>query len=81
MSDDDIINWKLLGRRIADVQQSLRELRFLADIDRRNSRDLYDSLTFEVARQIGALDAKVEALAERIEERFDEIAQLIKGSK
>jgi len=74
---DDVVNWRLLGKHITEMQQQLRELRSIIDIDRRNSRALYDSLTFEVARQISAVDAKVEALAERIEERFDRIEQLL----
>lgn len=82
---DDVVDLKLLGKRVADIQQTLREIRTIADVDRRNNRALYDSLAFEMARHIGAVDSKVEALAERveelsdrIEERFNRIEQLLR---
>jgi hypothetical protein len=79
MSDN--VELQLLGKHVAEIQQQLREMRSVADIDRRNNRALYDSLIHEVARQMSTVDAKVEALAERIEERFDRIEQLLRAEK
>jgi hypothetical protein len=53
--------------------QSMREMKFAADVDRRNVRSQYDNLVFEVGNAIGKIDAKVEMLAEHLEGRLDSV--------
>ena len=53
------------------IQTELREMKFAADVDRRNSTSQYNNLVAEVGTIIGKLDAKVEFGFEAVNERID----------
>ena len=55
------------------IQTELREMKFAAEVDRRNARSHYDNLVVEVGNAIGKIDAKVEMMAEHLETRLDKI--------
>ena len=55
------------------IQGDLREMRFAADVDRRNATSLYNNLAAEFGASIGKLDAKVEIGFEVVNERIDRL--------
>jgi DNA anti-recombination protein RmuC len=57
--------------QLQSIQTELREMKFAAEVDRRNARSHYDNLVVEVGGAIGKIDAKAEMLAEHLEERLD----------
>jgi DNA repair exonuclease SbcCD ATPase subunit len=63
----------VIQAQLQSIQNELREMKFAADVDRRNVRSQYDNLVFEVGNAIGKIDAKVEMLAEHLEGRLDSV--------
>ena len=57
--------------QLQSIQTELREMKFAAEVDRRNARSHYDNLVIEVGTAIGRMDAKVEMMAEHLEGRLD----------
>jgi hypothetical protein len=52
---------------------AVREMKFAADVDRRNSTSQYNNLVAEVGNIIGRLDTKVEFGFEAVNERIDRL--------
>ena len=65
-------------RILRELQQTLTEMRVVADLDRRNTRTLYDNLSFEVARLLTGLEAKVELGFDDVYARLDRQEELLK---
>jgi hypothetical protein len=61
------------------IQTELREMKFAADVDRRNSASQYNNLVAEVGNIIGRLDAKVEFGFEAVNERIDGLEAKVDG--
>jgi hypothetical protein len=70
--------------QLQSIQVQLREIKATADLDRRNSRSMYDNLATEMARGLGELDikvgARIDGLAMLIEDRFNHLIEVI-GNK
>jgi menaquinone-dependent protoporphyrinogen IX oxidase len=74
-----------IGRQLQSIQADLQQIKFAADVDRRNTGSQYDNLVVAVGVKIGAFEATVEhrinALREELLDRFDRIEQLLKNGK
>ena len=70
-----------IGRQLQSIQADLQEIKFAADVDRRNAASQYDNLVVAVGVKIGAFEATMEhrlnAIREELVERFDRIEQLL----
>ena len=81
-----------IGRQLQSIQTDLQQIKFAADVDRRNTVSQYDNLVAAVGIKIGAFEATIEhrliALREELNDqlsvfrnelldRFDRIEQLL----
>ena len=70
-----------IGRQRQSIQADLQQIKFAADVDRRNAASQYDNLVVAVGVKIGAFEATMEhrlnAIREELVERFDRIEQLL----
>jgi len=70
-----------IGRQLQSIQADLQQIKFAADVDRRNAASQYDNLVVAVGVKIGAFEATMEhrlnAIREELVERFDRIEQLL----
>jgi hypothetical protein len=70
--------------QLQSIQVQLREIKSTADLDRRNTRSMYDNLAAEMARGLGELEvrvgARIDGLGTLIEDRFNHLVEVI-GSK
>jgi hypothetical protein len=70
--------------QLQSIQVQLREIKSTADLDRRNTRSMYDNLAAEMARGLGELEvrvgARIDGLGKLIEDRFNHLVEVI-GSK
>ena len=69
------VNLEFIQSQLQAIQADLREMRFAADVDRRNTASLYNNLTAEIGAAIGGLDAKVELGFEVVNERIDRLEE------
>jgi hypothetical protein len=67
------VSLEFIQSQLKAIQSDLREMRFAADVDRRNTASLYNNLTAEVGATIGGLDAKLELGFEVVNERIDRL--------
>ena len=67
------VSLDFIQAQLQSIQTELREMKFAAEVDRRNARSHYDNLVVEVGNAIGKIDAKVEMLAEHLEGRLDSV--------
>ncbi len=77
-----------IGRQLQSIQTELQQIKFAADVDRRNAASQYDNLVVAVGVKIGAFEATIEhrlnavsgelnVLREELLGRFDRIEQLL----
>ena len=66
------------------VMVKLDEMTTVVDVDRRNSRSMYDNLNIELGRKIGGLDAKIEIgltdlqeQVNRVEGKIDQLGEQV----
>jgi hypothetical protein len=59
------------------IHSDLREMRFAADVDRRNATSMYNNLAAEFGAAIGKLDAKAEIGFEIVNERVDPLEEKV----
>jgi hypothetical protein len=71
------VSLEFIQSQLKAIQTDLREMRFAADVDRRNTASLYNNLTAEVGATIGGLDAKVELGFEAVNERIDRLEEKV----
>ena len=62
---------------LQSIQGDLREIKFAADVDRRNAASQYTNLVAEVGASIGRIEARLELFAEHMEERLDRLEALL----
>lgn len=67
------VGLEFIQSQLKVIQTELREMKFAADVDRRNTASLYNNLAAEFGAAIGKLDAKVELGFEVVNERFDQL--------
>ena len=69
------VSLEFIQAQLKAIQADLREMRFAADVDRRNAASLYNNLAAEFGAAIGKLDAKVEIGFEIVNERVDRLEE------
>jgi len=73
------VSLEVIQSQLKAIQTELREMKFAANVDRRNSKSQYDNLVAEVGMTIGKLDAKVELGFEVVNERIDRLEERLDG--
>ncbi len=71
-----------IGRQLQSIQTELQQIKFAADVDRRNAASQYDNLVVAVGVKIGAFEAimeqRLDVLRDELRERFDRIEKLLR---
>jgi hypothetical protein len=73
------VSLEFIQSQLKAIQTDLREMRFAADVDRRNTASLYNNLVAEFGVAIGGLDAKVELGFEVVNERIDRLEEKVEA--
>jgi hypothetical protein len=71
------VSLDFIQSQLQSIQMQLREIKATADLDRRNTRSMYDNLAAEMARGLGDLGVRIDGLATLIDDRFDHLTELI----
>ncbi len=71
------VSLEFIQSQLKAIQGDLREMRFAADVDRRNATSLYNNLAAEFGASIGKLDAKVEIGFEVVNEKVDRLEEKV----
>ena len=75
------VSLEFIQSQLQSIQMQLREIKATADLDRRNTRSMYDNLAAEMARGLGELEVKlgtrIDGLALLIEDRFNHLVEVI----
>jgi len=67
------LSLEFIQSQLKAIQAELREMKFAADMDRRNSASPYNNLVAAVGTIIGKLDAKLEFGLEALNDRIDRL--------
>jgi hypothetical protein len=73
------VSLDFIQSQLKAIQTELREMKFAADVDRRNSASQYNNLVAEVGNIIGRLDTKVDFGFEAVNERIDRLETKVGG--
>ncbi|HZT87600.1 MAG TPA: hypothetical protein VFA12_06500 [Stellaceae bacterium] len=77
------VSLEFIQSQLQSIQMQLREIKATADLDRRNTRPMYDNLAAEMARGLGEfevrLGTRIDGLASLIEDRFKHLSELLGG--
>ena len=71
------VSLEIIQSQLQAIQVQLREIKSTADLDRRNTRSMYDNLAAEMARGLGELGMRIDGLATLIEDRFNHLIEVI----
>ena len=75
------VSLEFIQSQLQSIQMQLREIKATADLDRRNTRSMYDNLAAEMARGLGEIEVKlgtrIDGLATLIDDRFNHLVELI----
>jgi hypothetical protein len=71
------VSLEFIQSQLQSIQMHLREIKATADLDRRNTRSMYDNLAAEMARGLGDLGVRIDGLATLIDDRFNHLTELI----
>jgi chromosome segregation ATPase len=71
------VSLDFIQSQLKAIQTELREMKFAAEVDRRNAASSYNNLVAEFGAAIGKLDAKVELGFEIVNERIDRLEERI----
>jgi hypothetical protein len=71
------VSLEFIQSQLQAIQVQLREIKSTADLDRRNTRSMYDNLAAEMARGLGELGMRIDGLATLIEDRFNHLIEVI----
>lgn len=71
------VSLEFIQSQLQSIQMQLREIKATADLDRRNTRSMYDNLAAEMARGLGELGVRIDGLATLIDDRFNHLVELI----
>ena len=75
------VSLEFIQSQLQSIQVQLREIKVTADLDRRNTRSMYDNLAVEMARGLGEREVKlgtrIDGLAVPIEDRFNHLVELV----
>ena len=77
------VSLEFIQLQLQSIQVQLREIKATADLDRRNTRSMYDNLAVEMARGLSELEikvgARIDGLAVLIEDRFNQLVEVVSG--
>lgn len=71
------VSLEFIQSQLQAVQTQLREIKATGDLDRRNTRSMYDNLAAEMARGFGDVGTQIDRLAMLIEDRFNHLIEII----
>ncbi len=71
------VSLEFIQSQLQSIQMQLREIKATADLDRRNTRSMYDNLAAEMTRGLGDLSVRIDGLATLIEDRFNHLIEVI----
>jgi hypothetical protein len=71
------VSLEFIQLQLQSIQMQLREIKATADLDRRNTRSMYDNLAAEMARGLGEIGVRIDGLATLMEDRFNHLVELI----
>ena len=71
------ISIEFVGKQLQNIQAELREMKFAAEVERRNSHSAFDNLVAEVGVKLGTFEAKIEHRLETMQQQLDRIEQLL----
>jgi hypothetical protein len=71
------VSLDFIQSQLQTIQVQLREIKATADLDRRNTRSMYDNLAAEMARGLGELGTRIDGLAVLIDDRFNHLIEVI----
>jgi hypothetical protein len=71
------VSLEFIQSQLQSIQAQLREIKSTADLDRRNTRSMYDNLAAEMARGLGELGTRIDGLATLIDDRFNHLVELV----
>jgi deoxyribodipyrimidine photolyase len=64
-----------IGRQLQNIQAELREMKFAAEVERRNNRSALDNLVAEVGVKLGTFEAMIEHRLEAIDQQVGAVQQ------
>jgi len=77
------VSLEFIQLQLQSIQVQLREIKATADLDRRNTRSMYDNLAVEMARGLSELEikvgARIDGLGMLIEDRFNHLVEVVSG--
>lgn len=63
------VSLEFIQSQLQSIQMQLREIKAIADLDRRNTRSMYDNLAAEMARGLGDLERHPDRCAGDVDRR------------
>lgn len=73
------ISIDLIGRQLQNIQAELREMKFAAEVERRNNRSAFDNLVAEVGVKLGTFEATIEHRLEAMDDRLEAMDGRLEG--
>jgi archaellum component FlaC len=70
-----------IGRQLQSIQTELQQIKFAADVDRRNTASQYDNLVVAVGVKIGAFEAIVEQRLGGLREELNGMRDELNGMR
>jgi len=70
------VSLEFIQTQLQAMQAQLREFKATADLDRLNTRSMYDNLAAEMARGFGEVGTRIDGQAELIDDRFNHLIEL-----
>ena len=67
------ISLEFIGKQLQNIQAELREMKFAAEVERRNSRSAFDNLVIEVGVKLGTFEATIEHRLAAMDERLGRV--------
>jgi hypothetical protein len=68
-----------IGRQLQAIQTDLQQIKFAADVDRRNGASQYDNLVVALGAKIGAFEATVEHRLDALQEDLNGLREELNG--
>lgn len=65
------ISLEFIGKQLQNIQAELHEMKFAAEVERRNNRSAFDNLVIEVGVKFGTFEATIEHRLEAMEDRLE----------
>jgi deoxyribodipyrimidine photolyase len=66
-----------IGKQLQNIQAELREMKFAAEVERRNSHSAFNNLVTEVGVKLGTFEVKIDHRLEEMQQQLNRIEQLL----